>query len=241
MRYATSALAGALMAGGLTVAGLAPASAADVTLDFGNIGADGGSVCSSGCVIPGAFEHTFSVGAVTVGAIGYMAGGAVGYVTQKPGSFEGPGETGIGESDTYPAPSDSDWEITPETALVLDNLTYNNIGYKSVSLTIESMQSGEGAFIYGSRDGIYGDFVLLGSLNGANGVTQVFNTGAWNYLGVMGWNVDGNHPDADVAVAVEVVSLSAPESSTWAMMLLGFAGLGFAGYRKAKGAAAVAA
>jgi hypothetical protein len=26
-----------------------------------------------------------------------------------------------------------------------------------------------------------------------------------------------------------------PESSTWAMMLLGFAGLGFAGYRKAKG------
>jgi PEP-CTERM motif-containing protein len=25
-----------------------------------------------------------------------------------------------------------------------------------------------------------------------------------------------------------------PEPSTWAMMLLGFAGLGFAGYRKAK-------
>jgi hypothetical protein len=28
-----------------------------------------------------------------------------------------------------------------------------------------------------------------------------------------------------------------PEPSTWAMMLIGFAGLGFAGYRKAKGAA----
>ena len=26
-----------------------------------------------------------------------------------------------------------------------------------------------------------------------------------------------------------------PEPSTWAMMLLGFAGLGYAGYRKAKG------
>jgi hypothetical protein len=26
-----------------------------------------------------------------------------------------------------------------------------------------------------------------------------------------------------------------PESSTWAMMLLGFAGLGFAGYRRARG------
>jgi PEP-CTERM motif len=29
-----------------------------------------------------------------------------------------------------------------------------------------------------------------------------------------------------------------PEPSTWAMMLLGFAGLGFAGYRKARGARA---
>jgi hypothetical protein len=166
-----------------------------------------------------------------------MAGGAVGYVTQEPGSFEGPGETGIGESNTYPSPSDSDWEIDSATALVLDN----NIGYKSVSLTIESMQSGEGAFVYGSHDGIYGEFVLLGSLNGADGVTQSFNTGAWNYLGVMGWNVDGNHPDADVAIAIEVVSTRVPEPSTWAMLMLGFAGLGFAGYRKAKGAAAFAA
>ncbi len=32
-------------------------------------------------------------------------------------------------------------------------------------------------------------------------------------------------------------SVAAPEPSTWAMLLFGFAGLGFAGYRKAKGAA----
>jgi PEP-CTERM motif len=32
--------------------------------------------------------------------------------------------------------------------------------------------------------------------------------------------------------------VGAPEPSTWAMMLLGFAGLGFAGYRKARGARA---
>jgi hypothetical protein len=30
------------------------------------------------------------------------------------------------------------------------------------------------------------------------------------------------------------LSSSIPESSTWAMLLLGFAGLGFAGYRKAR-------
>lgn len=31
-----------------------------------------------------------------------------------------------------------------------------------------------------------------------------------------------------------ILTLSIPEASTWAMMLLGFAGLGFAGYRRAK-------
>jgi hypothetical protein len=35
--------------------------------------------------------------------------------------------------------------------------------------------------------------------------------------------------------------LTAPEPSTWAMMILGFAGLGFAGYRRAGKAAVVAA
>ena len=32
-----------------------------------------------------------------------------------------------------------------------------------------------------------------------------------------------------------------PEPSTWAMMVLGFAGLGFAGYRKARKTVAIAA
>jgi PEP-CTERM motif len=32
-----------------------------------------------------------------------------------------------------------------------------------------------------------------------------------------------------------------PEPSTWAMMILGFAGLGFAGYRKSRKAVAIAA
>lgn len=36
------------------------------------------------------------------------------------------------------------------------------------------------------------------------------------------------------------VTATAPEPSTWAMMLLGFAGLGFAGYRRSQRAAAVA-
>ena len=37
------------------------------------------------------------------------------------------------------------------------------------------------------------------------------------------------------------VTASTPEPSTWAMMILGFAGLGFAGYRASRKAAAIAA
>ena len=37
------------------------------------------------------------------------------------------------------------------------------------------------------------------------------------------------------------VTASTPEPSTWAMMVLGFAGLGFAGYRKARKTVAIAA
>jgi hypothetical protein len=43
--------------------------------------------------------------------------------------------------------------------------------------------------------------------------------------------------------ANDTIDLSAgtvPEPSTWAMMLLGFAGLGFTAYRKARRAASIA-
>ena len=45
----------------------------------------------------------------------------------------------------------------------------------------------------------------------------------------------------DFLEPTQVLASSVPEPSTWAMMILGFAGLGFAGYRRAKsGTAAVA-
>jgi hypothetical protein len=39
--------------------------------------------------------------------------------------------------------------------------------------------------------------------------------------------------------AFDPVATSVPEPSTWAMMLLGFAGLGFAAYRRSRAVAAV--
>lgn len=46
---------------------------------------------------------------------------------------------------------------------------------------------------------------------------------------------------ADNTGGFNVTVSAVPETSTWIMILLGFAGLGFAGYRKSKSAAAVAA
>ena len=43
---------------------------------------------------------------------------------------------------------------------------------------------------------------------------------------------------SDQALEMEVLAAT-PEPSTWAMMLIGFAGLGFAGYRSTRRSAAV--
>jgi hypothetical protein len=88
---------------------------------------------------------------------------------------------------------------------------------------------------------------VLFDISGANGINDqlylnsdcscAYGTGHTNFLDIGSndslfvWNVgDLNAPDGLVIGTYSAV----PEASTWAMMLLGFAGLGFAGYRKTK-------
>jgi hypothetical protein len=62
------------------------------------------------------------------------------------------------------------------------------------------------------------------------------------FLGVGANSLTGTHIAGIPGAAVfEVTTGLVPEPSTWAMMLLGFAGLGFAGYRSARKAGAMAA
>ena len=253
MRAFHVGLAGAALASALAYSGAASASV--VTFNFGLDGfastapvPSGNTPCASNCVIDINGEVFFTVNGVSVGATGYNSGaltnggsapsGTPTYVTQKPGPFNANGgETGLGESNTYPNTSDSDYEITKTTALVLDNKTAIADGYKSATLSVESLQAGEGAKIY-TWDGVSGDpLKLIDTLIGLP-VTQTVDVPDSPYFVIQATGISG----ADITLAQEVLSTSSvPEPSTWAMMIIGFAGLGFAGYRRRKAAAVKAA
>jgi hypothetical protein len=54
-------------------------------------------------------------------------------------------------------------------------------------------------------------------------------------------NLAGEDPSAGHSLILDVTTKTAvatPEASTWMLMLLGFAGLGFVGYRRGGGTAA---
>jgi hypothetical protein len=234
-----------LLLGGLGVAaglGMTSASAASVAFNFGSHGANGGPVCSANCIIPNQAENTFTTGGVTVGAIGYGSGGAVEFVTQKPGAIDGPGETGLGESSTGTNPSDSDYEITDSTYLLIDDAAARAAGYSITSFEMQSIQSGEGGKIFGYTGPLSSintaDLTLLDTLTNPPGaVTQTFSpTGSqqYDYYVFQADTPIGGSASADIAISQEVLARSIPEPSTWAMLLLGFAGLAFAGLRSRK-------
>jgi hypothetical protein len=76
---------------------------------------------------------------------------------------------------------------------------------------------------------------------GETGGFDIYNLGG--FIPIIPWSVSvegGPNGEATVFYSGEAVA-NVPESSTWAMMLLGFAGLGFAGYRAARKGVSLAA
>ena len=113
-------------------------------------------------------------------------------------------------------------------------VTYDNLYWPNNAPPTASDFSGHGTFL-----DIYG---LAFTIDGGNTVVDLFSYGlccgpSGKVFGLALVNSESTldyFPNAGIAA-------STPEPSTWAMMILGFAGLGFAGYRKSHKAAAIAA
>ncbi len=73
------------------------------------------------------------------------------------------------------------------------------------------------------------------SLNGGSNIWTNVNNGAIGGISTNAyWIWSQNDPTGEAFFQTSVTMNAVPELSTWAMMLAGFAGLGFAGYRRSR-------
>jgi hypothetical protein len=110
-------------------------------------------------------------------------------------------------------------------------ITYDNLFWPGGAPPTASAFDGHGSVL-----DIYGLMFTVG----ASTAVDVFSNGiGFGPPGLEFGAVIANHDT--LLDSVSNIALSTPEPSTWAMMVLGFAGLGFAGYRKGRKTAAIAA
>jgi hypothetical protein len=104
-------------------------------------------------------------------------------------------------------------------------LTYDNLFWPGGAPPTASDFSGHGGFL-----DIYGLMFKIGH----GEVVDLFNNGVG--FGPPGATYGVGVANSDIALdyVSDGVTASTPEASTWAMMLLGFAGLGYAGFRSAR-------
>jgi hypothetical protein len=130
---------------------------------------------------------------------------------------------------------------TPPSELVVDG-TASLLGNLTVSLAEGfSLTSGETFDVVETGDGVTNgltSFSLDGVACGAVGGAFKCNGGdIFSWSVVPGTTVAGMHPE-DLVLSVTVPQV--PEPSTWAMMLAGFAGLGFLSHRASRKTTAAA-
>ena len=133
------------------------------------------------------------------------------------GIYWGLKEQGAGTPDVFPA-------------LIAGDAQYDNLG-----VVLGDAVGGDSDYIFQYEGSIYffSDGETVGPPSPPDGIRWVATlgeTGNWQDAGKYLGRVDGG-----LMVASDV-----PEPSTWALMALGFAGLGFTGARKARRAPAIA-
>jgi hypothetical protein len=156
-----------------------PALADPLIFDLGNANQPGDSTTASenvqNYVFQGGGEVVFSNSqdpGVTVGVTAYdtvACGSSMclnsTYLTQKDTQFGGQ-ETGVGESDQQGYPTNPDLEVSTGRYLVVSNASAIANGFAQSNLLINSLDAGEGVFIYGVNS--IGQGFNISQLNSSN-------------------------------------------------------------------------
>jgi hypothetical protein len=211
-------LAGLLAA---TALGLSSAHAAIVTWDFssqtGNLGTTE-SYISSG---------------ISITAAGFTSS-SFAHTTDLYGKNGGGDEKGLGLN------NDPDHEISGDNIIRIDFRNARTAGLTGFSFSMNSSTDGEKWKVFGSNSATSGYTLVASgtdesvhSILGANGLFKYY---FFEEDGGSGWCDDDNV----LLHTVGAMTAAVPEPSTWAMMILGFSGVGFMTYRRRKVAAIAA-
>jgi PEP-CTERM motif len=235
--------------------GTAPSGAATASASAQN--SDGAALTSASAPAGSSAEAltNAAVGSGSPTLVNITAGQAVCNATLTPanGSIVGVGAMsaaygGTGQALTYEATATFDFSTSKREALDLNLLAdnFSGIGFNSLELQVTPLDGTTQTYTFSSLTGsagaeaFFARAIPLGTISGADTQPSVtlsydltFSAGTLAKAGD-GFGFTYNITDPPLAG-------SAPEPSTWAMMIIGFASLAFAGYRRSRKRAASAA
>jgi hypothetical protein len=173
------------------------------------------------------------------GGWGIVANGFMGWTTNDPYGLE------IGASGIYGLPCDNGGCQNQE----IDSYEFDTVSYTVTGLTVGKTY--DLSWDYGGRTGGGPDFLNV-SFGGNALVQDSRSVGVWTHnafavlaaassetLTFAAVDTSGLGGLPSYGNEITNVNLAAPEASTWAMMLAGFAGLGFVGLRGSRQAVAL--
>jgi PEP-CTERM motif len=170
--------------------------------------------------------EVYSSGGISITAAGFTNSG-FGTTAVLYGKSAGGDEIGLGML----ADPSGDHEIFGHYLVRIDFTNARTAGVTGFTFSMNSATNGEDWQVFGSNSATSGYMSLLtGSDESTHNLTGA--AGSYKYY----YFADQNAYSGDNVLLHNVsgVVASVPEPTTWAMMILGFAGVGFMGYRRSR-------